>query len=1281
MRRGSVIRMFELAYRALGSFLWRTSIGLIVLVAIVVSLATALVPLLSAVNTSLVAEIEARTGFDAQVAEITAEMEGFRPKLALEGVNIRNKTTSASVFRAGRLQVTLNPWRSLLQRQLILAEMRASDVAIPARLTNEATGIVVPIDPSVFATEIERLALENMRVSLVRELSDTERALELVVDLDLRREGSNRKLQLLATGDGGLTVSIVGSGVGNPLELSRFAGSLRGRVSSDDMGLISEFFGADVSGTGDLLFWTDATAGQASTVFEVTGDARFPASDARLPSIAFSVNGSAMLDSNESWVNIAQAAVTLEQGPVQFTDINVGLTTTDWELLVSDLDLASSAQLLMEAGLIPDSVREPLAAASISGTINALSLGGSLSGESIQRVAVDFDDIFVKEDTPFPGVSGLSGSLILSGNAGQLQVNSSDLTLGIPTQFPDPMQLGNVNAVIDFDLTDDQIVIRNGRAAARADDFEAMALLAGEIPFSQASGRSPTLNVVLGSGRAPASRALAFTPMTIDPDAYRWMQSSLGTGEATQIGFILRGGVRKVDFPLRSIQLSALADLDAVTMMPGLPLAESLIGHVGIDNGLVTFDVDAALIGGLDISEGLVQVGKRDARRMLTAQATIDGTLPVAVEQVAGIPYVPERVVGKLRDLTVDGRVRGYFDLSIPIKGAAKIPTIATRVEVSEATVSVAAPAITLERVNGDFVYEYPRGIADGSLAARFENQDILLDLNLDSTDLGLSQKGFSIATSVRLGDANVNRLLGVTVPDGLLDGSSAFDIVFQAGEGVALNITSNLDGLAIGLPAPFSKVPEQSELLNIDLKISDAVSIDAAYSNNLSLSIEKDAESAWRALALIGEVSREYKLNDVDAGTAVISGRVEELDISAWADTQTRFSSGDNLGLPAIVWRDFSVDRLALGETDFGTFSSTGQYEGGLTSLGLVGDFIKAQIDFDGPEAQLNIQIDSLSIDSLPTLNAAALDIESDNPAAASWPAMQIAVDSLIFKGQDLGSLSFDASVSESSVDLAQFDGSLDGVTFGPESRFSWRRGDGSTTGASLDLTLPNAGEALTLLDAKSVVDFSSGRVVGNLEWPGAPTDFQANQVTGDLELQLTSGSFLPVPSQATDPLRFIGVFNLAGLVQRANVNQLFDPGLTFDRASGDFSLRQGDVDINEFAIRNGGGKLTLGGAYDMDTESIDAELVVTLPLVDNIPWVAALAGGLPIAAGAYLASKVFEDQMKSLSSGVYSVTGPVSSPEVKFVRVFDAKLSTNRDSSATEGQTSVDVSDKERK
>jgi uncharacterized protein YhdP len=60
---------------------------------------------------------------------------------------------------------------------------------------------------------------------------------------------------------------------------------------------------------------------------------------------------------------------------------------------------------------------------------------------------------------------------------------------------------------------------------------------------------------------------------------------------------------------------------------------------------------------------------------------------------------------------------------------------------------------------------------------------------------------------------------------------------------------------------------------------------------------------------------------------------------------------------------------------------------------------------------------------------------------------------------------------------------------------------------------------------------------------------------------------------------------------------------------------------------------------------------------LVDNIPWVAALAGGLPIAAGAYVISKVFEEQVNQLSSGVYSVSGDLNNPEVIFRRVFDAE------------------------
>jgi hypothetical protein len=80
-------------------------------------------------------------------------MSGFRPKLKITDVVVyQGASQSLPAFQADELQITVNPWRSLLQRQLILSEWKARDVVIPARLENSAGSIVIPIDPGVFAS-------------------------------------------------------------------------------------------------------------------------------------------------------------------------------------------------------------------------------------------------------------------------------------------------------------------------------------------------------------------------------------------------------------------------------------------------------------------------------------------------------------------------------------------------------------------------------------------------------------------------------------------------------------------------------------------------------------------------------------------------------------------------------------------------------------------------------------------------------------------------------------------------------------------------------------------------------------------------------------------------------------------------------------------------------------------------------------------------------------------------------------------------------------------------
>ena len=98
---------------------------------------------------------------------------------------------------------------------------------------------------------------------------------------------------------------------------------------------------------------------------------------------------------------------------------------------------------------------------------------------------------------------------------------------------------------------------------------------------------------------------------------------------------------------------------------------------------------------------------------------------------------------------------------------------------------------------------------------------------------------------------------------------------------------------------------------------------------------------------------------------------------------------------------------------------------------------------------------------------------------------------------------------------------------------------------------------------------------------------------------------------------------------------------------------------------------QLTMRGDFDLDNNEIDAELVVALPLTGDLPWMVALAlpGGVPIAAGVYVAGRVFEQQLESLTSAVYHISGSLDEPEVRFKHLADA--GTAEDNGAPEALT----------
>lgn len=117
----------------------------------------------------------------------------------------------------------------------------------------------------------------------------------------------------------------------------------------------------------------------------------------------------------------------------------------------------------------------------------------------------------------------------------------------------------------------------------------------------------------------------------------------------------------------------------------------------------------------------------------------------------------------------------------------------------------------------------------------------------------------------------------------------------------------------------------------------------------------------------------------------------------------------------------------------------------------------------------------------------------------------------------------------------------------------------------------------------------------------------------------------------------------------------------------NGTFTLK------DELEVKAPSSEIKLKGWADLNTEQVDMAMGVTLPLATNLPWVIALAAGLPAAAGVYVVSKLLKKQVSTLFSAIYRVKGALDNPTVEFERLFDTGLP---DSPELKPGTEVNVS-----
>ncbi|MNN50772.1 hypothetical protein D3C81_1653760 [compost metagenome] len=154
-----------------------------------------------------------------------------------------------------------------------------------------------------------------------------------------------------------------------------------------------------------------------------------------------------------------------------------------------------------------------------------------------------------------------------------------------------------------------------------------------------------------------------------------------------------------------------------------------------------------------------------------------------------------------------------------------------------------------------------------------------------------------------------------------------------------------------------------------------------------------------------------------------------------------------------------------------------------------------------------------------------------------------------------------------------------------------------------------------------------------------------------------MRKGQFAEVEGSA-QALRVFGLLNFNAISRRLRLDfsDLLGKGLSYDHVRGLLVATDGVYFTRQpLKVEGPSSNLELNGTLDLAHDNIDAKLLVTLPVSNNLPLAALIVGAPAIGGALFVVDKLLGDQVARFASVQYSVRGPWQNPRIAFEKPFE--------------------------
>ncbi|NOU53058.1 TIGR02099 family protein [Pseudoalteromonas sp. JBTF-M23] len=195
--------------------------------------------------------------------------------------------------------------------------------------------------------------------------------------------------------------------------------------------------------------------------------------------------------------------------------------------------------------------------------------------------------------------------------------------------------------------------------------------------------------------------------------------------------------------------------------------------------------------------------------------------------------------------------------------------------------------------------------------------------------------------------------------------------------------------------------------------------------------------------------------------------------------------------------------------------------------------------------------------------------------------------------------------------------------------------------------LNSKDIGELFDEFDLTSTIKDSRANVAYQLNWQGAPYDFDIATLAGEVNWELGEGHLTEISDQGA---RVFSLLSLDSLIRKLKLDfrDVFSKGFFYNQMKGSVQIDKGIAYTKDAKLDGVPADLSIQGYADLNTQEINYDLAVAPQVTSSIPVIVAWMVN-PVSGLAALALDKVIHSARVISEIKFKVTGTMSEPVVQ--------------------------------